>query len=336
MSDLTKILFLVAWLVGCGADNSAPDDLPDDVEGISDNDDPITGDAITEDEVVDDPIVTTTHCAPASTTCFPIVLAHGFAADTTIAEFVNVAVDLEEKGYAVYESEVSPYNSIEVRAGQLAANVDEALKHFGVDKVNIIAHSMGGLDSRYLVSELGYGDRVASITTISTPHQGALLADLFTDGSLADSSLIEAFVEFIGGGREVAQDPDLAWALRDISVAAAPAFNEANLDDERVYYQSWAGVSNVVGISRRDDDEACEATYWRDQQVTDVMDALLTPFALIASEGGLPHGNFRGCIRADHLDEIGQIFDFSPNDRTGFFHLDFYEDVAADLAERGF
>ena len=35
-----------------------------------------------------------------------------------------------------------------------------------------------GLDSRYVVSELGYADRVDSVTTISTPHRGSILADV--------------------------------------------------------------------------------------------------------------------------------------------------------------
>ena len=40
---------------------------------------------------------------------------------------------------------------------------------------------MGGLDSRYLIAKLGYGDRrsaIASLTTISTPHRGSAIADV--------------------------------------------------------------------------------------------------------------------------------------------------------------
>ena len=45
-------------------------------------------------------------------------------------------------------------------------------------KVNIIAHSMGGLDARYAIAKLGLADRVASLVTIGTPHLGTPLANL--------------------------------------------------------------------------------------------------------------------------------------------------------------
>lgn len=42
--------------------------------------------------------------------------------------------------------------------------------------VNVVAHSLGGLDARYAVSVLGV-NQIASITTIGTPHHGSPLAD---------------------------------------------------------------------------------------------------------------------------------------------------------------
>ena len=46
----------------------------------------------------------------------------------------------------------------------------------GVDKVNIIAHSKGGLDSKYMIENLGMEDSVASLTTLCTPHKGSPIA----------------------------------------------------------------------------------------------------------------------------------------------------------------
>jgi triacylglycerol lipase len=52
-------------------------------------------------------------------------------------------------------------------------------------EVNIIAHSMGGLDARYMISRLCPSPslfRVRSLTTIATPHRGSSAADmLFRD-----------------------------------------------------------------------------------------------------------------------------------------------------------
>ena len=102
-------------------------------------------------------------------TTYPIVLAHGFmGSPTNFWAFLNVEQALEGDGHVVYAGAVPPFHAPSVRAERLAEQVDEVLAETGAQKVNIIAHSMGGVDSRYLISTLGYGDRVASLTTISS------------------------------------------------------------------------------------------------------------------------------------------------------------------------
>src|SRR4030095_3004563 len=76
-------------------------------------------------------------------TRYPIVLAHGFdASPTNRWGFNGVAEALRADGHRVHVAMVPPYDSPEVRAGYLAAHVDEALAEFGAEKVNIVAHSM--------------------------------------------------------------------------------------------------------------------------------------------------------------------------------------------------
>ena len=70
---------------------------------------------------------------------------------------------------------VPPSGSIEARATKLAESI--AAKAKGKE-VNIIAHSMGGLDSRYMISQLKPTDfKIKSLTTIATPHRGSAFAD---------------------------------------------------------------------------------------------------------------------------------------------------------------
>lgn len=57
----------------------------------------------------------------------------------------------------------------------------EVLKETGASKVNVIAHSKGGLDTRYAISRLGMSQYVASLTTINTPHRGCEFADYLLD-----------------------------------------------------------------------------------------------------------------------------------------------------------
>ena len=126
---------------------------------------------------------------------YPIVLHHGFnASQTNSWSFYKVKEALEADGHDVTTSEVEPFNGVPVRAQTLAAIVDNVRTKFcqklgyatsadleGCErtmKVNIIAHSMGGLDARYLAATLGYAPKIASITTLSTPHGGSNIADV--------------------------------------------------------------------------------------------------------------------------------------------------------------
>jgi triacylglycerol lipase len=212
--------------------------------------------------------------------------------------------------------------------------------------VNLIAHSMGGLDTRELVSVLGYGDRVASITTISTPHRGARVADValgLVSGAREDA--LDAF------GKLIDDDPntvDVKGALHDLSEANAAAFAASHPDDERVYYQSWAGVSSLFAISNPADAIACEGKLLAHAGRADLMSPILAPAAPIIAHGkadpndgfvlvsSAKHGNFRGCVPADHADEIG-VFAREPIDRhTGFDFVRFSRNIAFDLAARGF
>lgn len=58
-------------------------------------------------------------------------------------------------------------------AGDIRKKIEGIVEETGCGKVNIIAHSKGGLDSRYAISNLGAAPMVASLTTINTPHRDA-------------------------------------------------------------------------------------------------------------------------------------------------------------------
>jgi len=60
-----------------------------------------------------------------------------------------------------------------------AARLDEQLRAQARGRgVNMLAHSMGGLDSRYLISHLRPTDYAPlSLTSVSTPHRGSPFMD---------------------------------------------------------------------------------------------------------------------------------------------------------------
>ena len=112
---------------------------------------------------------------------YPIFLCHGFGAIGSLVKpspLHDPCMLLRQHGIPAVAPNVVPYASIETRARNWVRLINSFCDDFGYDKVNIIAHSMGGLDIRLALSNLGLASRVASLTTLATPHQGTYLADL--------------------------------------------------------------------------------------------------------------------------------------------------------------
>src|ERR1035437_7341544 len=90
--------------------------------------------------------------------------------------FNGIPSGLTSNGATVYLAQLSQANSDAVRGEQLLAQIQQILATSGAKKVNLIGHSMGGLDARYVAAVRP--DLVASVTTVSTPHLGSPVADV--------------------------------------------------------------------------------------------------------------------------------------------------------------
>jgi len=118
----------------------------------------------------------------------PVVLVHGLFGFDRIGVpgarfdyFRGVAKHLGSLGCHAHAVKLPAAASVPARAKELCAAI-EALPHARVD---LIAHSLGGLDARYALSKLGLDQRVRSLVTIGTPHRGTPIADLVVGGSRA-------------------------------------------------------------------------------------------------------------------------------------------------------
>jgi triacylglycerol lipase len=111
-------------------------------------------------------------------TKYPIILAHGIVLKDVkfFKAFGHSEKLLRENDYATYTAPTDGFGSIENNAAQLRDFIREIMAAEGVSKVNIIAHSKGGLDSRYMIDHLGMAEHIASLTFLSTPHKGSKLA----------------------------------------------------------------------------------------------------------------------------------------------------------------
>ena len=110
---------------------------------------------------------------------YPIVLMHGFGTVGSIwrnGHMHDLAMQLRSHGVIAYAPNVPPYSPVPERAAIWQQRLEHVLAETGAEKVNIIAHSMGGLDARYLISVNRFHKRVASLTTVATPHHGSSIA----------------------------------------------------------------------------------------------------------------------------------------------------------------
>ncbi len=162
----------------------------------------------------------------------PVVLVHGlFGFDrigmpgAKLHYFRGLAQHLESLGCEAHAVRLPPAASVPDRAALLVEAIT-ALPH---DRVDVIAHSLGGLDARYALAKLGLASRVRSLVTIGTPHRGTPLADLATDGALGI------------GRRAIARIGVPLHALNWLTTAALERFNAEVLDDPSVRYACVVG-----------------------------------------------------------------------------------------------
>ncbi len=160
----------------------------------------------------------------------PVVLAHGLLGFDEIrigrarhGYFRGVSERLEKDGCVVHACRVAKTASIAARAAELSAFVRE----IPARRVNLVAHSMGGLDARYALAQLGLADKVASLVTVGTPHLGTPLADL------ARRARVWSTLGRLG----VRTD-----AFRDLTTERMTEFNRAVQDVRGVMYASVVGA----------------------------------------------------------------------------------------------
>lgn len=265
-------------------------------------------------------------------TRYPIVLAHGMSGFDSILGIVDywhrIPGALESDGARVFVTEVPQFNDTAVRGEALLAQIEEIVAITGAGKVNLVGHSHGGLDARYVASVRP--DLIASVTSVGSPHQGAELAD-FLRANIREGSFTETAVSTLADSLGMllamlsgtTNPQDSIAALDALSTAGMAEFNAAHpqgLPRERcgegarevdgVRYYSWSGTRPVTNV-------------------LDVSDAMLGVASLVyreANDGlvGQCSSHLGDVIRSDyrmnHLDEVNLMFGlrhlFGPNPVT--------------------
>ncbi len=134
------------------------------------------------------PVVVHSLARPEHLAPLPVILVHGLfgfdrmgIAGAKLDYFRGIAKHLETLGCHAHAVKLPRALSVPERARELC----DAIAALGHEQVDLIAHSMGGLDARYALAHLGLASRVRSLVTVGTPHRGTPIADLASEGPLA-------------------------------------------------------------------------------------------------------------------------------------------------------
>jgi len=179
-------------------------------------------------------------------TKYPILLVHGvFFRDFPLLNYWGrVPEELKKNGATIYYGGHNSASAVKNSAKELERKIRQIIEDTGCEKVNIIAHSKGGLDSRCAISLRGMAPYVASLTTINTPHRGCEFAEYLLNvipekEQQAVAAAYNAAAEKLGDIQ-----PDFLAAVTDLTREKCLAFNEEVLDSDQVYYQSVGSILN--------------------------------------------------------------------------------------------
>lgn len=174
-------------------------------------------------------------------TKYPVLMVHGiFFRDWQLVNYWGrIPPALIRNGAQIYYGNQQSSASVERSAGELRERILEVIRETGAEKINIIAHSKGGLDSRYAISCLGMDKYVATLTTVSTPHLGCAIVDFMLE------KLPKCVIEFVTNKYNSIytklgdRSPDFMAGVTDLTVAKAQNYNEIMPDSPDVSYRSY-------------------------------------------------------------------------------------------------
>ncbi len=255
--------------------------------------------------------------ANSCNTKYPILLVHGvgYRDDMVISSWGRIPEYLRHGGARVFLGEAEAWSSFENNAKQLKIRIESILAETHADKVNIIAHSKGGLDARYAISKLGVADKVASLTTVCTPHYGTCIADIvcryMPEKETAVYALVNFFARFMGD-----KSPDSNLAIKQLSHKYMKAFNEKVIDAPGVLYQSY-GAQMLSAV----DDPLYALSYRLLKKYEGHNDGMV-------SEQSCQWGDFRGITEeVSHLQMTDSITDRISNISIPMLYVDWVREL---------
>lgn len=262
-------------------------------------------------------------------TRYPLLLVHGvFFRDFRFFNYWGrIPFALKQNGATLYYGSQQSAASVADCGKELAKRIQDIVSQTGCQKVNIIAHSKGGLDSRYAITACEMAPYVASLTTINTPHRGCIFADylLHKIPEKIQKSVARKYNAALKKFGD--SNPDFLSAVRDLTASACEQINEKLPDHPAVYYQSVGSQMNCASSGRF----PLNMAYPLVRHFDGANDGLVSAdsarfgehFVLLTTRQG------RGISHGD-------VIDLNRENIPGFDVREFYVNLVRDLKERGY
>lgn len=247
---------------------------------------------------------------------YPIVLVHGLGGKASygpVEYFYGLTKMLRDAGNQVLVPALTPFHTMEFRARQLKEQIEAAIPE---GKVNLIGHSFGGLDARFLAANYGFTERVASVTTIGTPNRGTVIGDIAL--GLVPESTLHAVDLLISPSKNSCR----AYAQITTKYCNETLPLVAPLMPEVAYFSATSRIFKASFATAL-------PLFWLPNKIIQRYEGENDGFVSVHSA---KWGNHICTYDGDHYAQIGQFLGRS----RGLDYLRFYADIISHLKTEGF
>lgn len=262
-------------------------------------------------------------------TKYPILMVHGvFFRDFRYFNYWGrIPKALETNGARIFYGNHQSAATVETSAHEIAERILKIVADTGCEKVNIIAHSKGGLDCRNALHLPGIAEHVATLTTVNTPHRGCEFADyLLTKIPQPEQDIVaktyNTALKKLGD-----PNPDFLAAVNNLTASFCQEFNKKFYDVPGVVYQSIGSKLNKAAGGRF----PLNFTYHLAKYFDGANDGLV-------GENSFSWGSSYQMLTVDSTRGIshGDMIDLNRENIPAFDVREFYVQLVANLKERGF
>lgn len=252
---------------------------------------------------------------------------HGFGIGASIrrgGHLHHEAMNLRRHGVRAYAPNVSHYNTVPARAEMWMQRIERVMEETRAERLTLIAHSMGGLDARYLITKMGLHEHVGALVTVATPHHGTPVASLMLDQPSLVLDKVAELADWIGS--YILED-GTSNSLQTVSELTPEymtgIFNPDVPDHPSVAYWSYGGrAGKGTNVTIDPFLRLFNAHIYKHEGDNDGL----------VSVASARWGRYLGAIDADHPSQVG----INTGLNSFFDSNRFYRTIVQRLADAGF